>query len=268
MIISCESCGSKFRLEPNQLKKPTNKVRCSHCKHIFFVSKETPVGGQEEDDLLTSFDTDDTNEKNVKADTSKGKPFPPPPGKAGIPARTKKKQSMAKVLTMGILILALLGGIAFWLLSTKTLQHISERKDSPKSTELLTQPSVSILESTHAYFLENLPSGQVFIVEGEAVNESPQPVSFVLLEGKLYTTRNAVALSQRCYAGNVISQEDLPNLPITEIQDRMMNREGANLINVQIPQGGRVPFMIVFHNLPELNTLSDYGVEVLSAKID
>ncbi len=167
------------------------------------------------------------------------------------------------------MLLALVGGMTYWLLSSRTpSRQIAERKDASISKATTDQPIVTILESAHAYFFENLPGGQIFVVEGEAVNESSQPVSFVLLEGKLYTTRNTVALSQRAYAGNIISQEDLAGLPITEIQDRMMNREGTNLGNVQIPQGGRVPFMIVFHNLPELNTLSDYSVEVVSAKMD
>jgi len=48
----------------------------------------------------------------------------------------------------------------------------------------------------------------------------------------------------------------------------MMNREGKNLKNVRIPPAGKAPFMLVFHNLPEVSTLSNYSVNVISSKSD
>ena len=106
------------------------------------------------------------------------------------------------------------------------------------------------------------------MVEGEVANESIEAVSFILLEGRLYTKDNKVAQSQKCFSGNVMSREELTRLNVREIQDRMMNREGKNLMNVHVPSAKRIPFMLVFHNLPELDALSDYSVEVISAKVD
>lgn len=263
MIVSCESCNSKFKLDPSRLKKAKSKVRCSRCGHVFMVSREE-APPSEAFDLLTSRETEDEFEEGALGQTRE---TPPPFTAANIPLRPPKK-SRARVFLLGFLLLALLGSVAFWYLSTQTPREITGKSEPAATKGDAVQPLVTILESTQAYFAENLAGGQIFIVEGEAVNESSKPVSFVLLEGKLYTTRNTVALSQRCYAGNVISKADLTNLPITEIQNRMMNREGTELSNVHIAPGGRVPFMLVFHNLPELNTLSDYSIEVLSAKLD
>ncbi len=130
------------------------------------------------------------------------------------------------------------------------------------------QPTVSILDSTKAYFLENVHAGQLFVVEGEAVNESSKPVSFILLEGKLYTSNNQVAQNQKSFCGNAMTRDELRQMPIAEIQNRMMNREGKNLSNVHVASGVKIPFMLVFHNLPDLNVLNDYSVEVISAKMD
>jgi hypothetical protein len=47
-----------------------------------------------------------------------------------------------------------------------------------------------------------------------------------------------------------------------------MYREGKNMKNVRIPPAGKVPFMLVFHNLPEMSTLSNYSVNVISSKFD
>jgi hypothetical protein len=65
-----------------------------------------------------------------------------------------------------------------------------------------------------------------------------------------------------------MTRDELARLNMTEIQNRMMYREGKGLGNVKIPTGKRVPFMLVFHNLPELKALSDYSVEIVSSKYD
>ena len=39
MVIECENCKRKFRLDDSRIKPPGSSVRCSKCGHIFFVSK-------------------------------------------------------------------------------------------------------------------------------------------------------------------------------------------------------------------------------------
>ena len=42
MIIQCEQCQTKFRLDDSRVKNAGVKVRCAKCKHIFTVKKELP----------------------------------------------------------------------------------------------------------------------------------------------------------------------------------------------------------------------------------
>ena len=42
MIIQCEQCQTKFRLDDSKVKDTGAKVRCARCKHVFAVSKELP----------------------------------------------------------------------------------------------------------------------------------------------------------------------------------------------------------------------------------
>jgi hypothetical protein len=167
-------------------------------------------------------------------------------------------------VVVGLLVLSALG---LWLTTQGPLGPgtTSQNKEAPAE---VVQPVVTIVDSTQAFFLQNPQAGQIFLVEGEILNESARPVSFVLLEGRLYTKGNQVAQSQRCYAGNLMTREELVKLSMNDIQNRMMNREGKELSNVHIPPGKRVPFLLVFHNLPELDSLSDYSVEVISAKFE
>ena len=42
MIIQCEQCRTKFRLDDSRVKDAGVKVRCAKCKHVFSVRKELP----------------------------------------------------------------------------------------------------------------------------------------------------------------------------------------------------------------------------------
>jgi predicted Zn finger-like uncharacterized protein len=37
MIVQCEKCRSKFRLDDSIIKPDGSKVRCTLCKHVFTV---------------------------------------------------------------------------------------------------------------------------------------------------------------------------------------------------------------------------------------
>lgn len=49
MIIQCESCKRKFRLDDSRIEPPGNNVKCSKCGNIFYVAKK---GNPPENDLL------------------------------------------------------------------------------------------------------------------------------------------------------------------------------------------------------------------------
>lgn len=40
MIVVCEKCKTTFHLDERIIKKPVSKVRCSKCKHIFYIGHE------------------------------------------------------------------------------------------------------------------------------------------------------------------------------------------------------------------------------------
>jgi predicted Zn finger-like uncharacterized protein len=249
MIVTCEACKTKFHLDPERLRGAKNKVRCSRCGHIFTLLRE-------EEGAL---DIDLPDELDVSAADSSVSIHPPK--SPGLPV--VRKPLPGKRLFIWLALLVALGAALLGLASYLT-SHPQD-KVPPGSTDTA---SMKVMETTQAFFLENAHAGQIFVVEGEVENQSAKPVSFALIEGKLFNTTNRVAITQRCYVGNAMSREELNRMNITEIQNRMMNREGKSLSNVRIPPGKRIPFMLVFHNLPELKALSDYSVEVISAKLD
>ena len=251
MVITCESCGARFRLDSEKLNKPRNKLRCSKCKNVFIVERP------DEDGLIHIEISDE--ESALILGTA-----PHKIGGTTAPEKEAKWSSKKKALfaaVAGILIVGILAVV--FLLGSSML--VSTGKKPLKEP---TQPVVTIMDSVQAYYLENVHSGQVLVIEGEVLNESSKPVSFVMIEGKLYNNNDTIAQTQRCYVGNSLTRKEIANLKLSEIQEKIMNREGKNLKNVRIPPAGKVPFMLVFHNLPEMITLSNYSVNVISSKFD
>ena len=180
--------------------------------------------------------------------------------------RKKRKRGFLRktVLFAGVAVVLMFVILALFLWPGSPLLVSTGKKTLKEPT----QPVVTIMDSVQAYYLENVHSGQVLVIEGEVLNESSRPVSFVMIEGKLYNNNDTVAQIQRCYAGNSLTRKEIANLKLSEIQEKIMYREGKNLKNVRIPPAGKVPFMLVFHNLPEMSTLSNYSVNVISSKFD
>lgn len=48
MIIQCEQCQTKFRLDDSRIKGSGVKVRCAKCKHVFTVTKDQPPAARPE----------------------------------------------------------------------------------------------------------------------------------------------------------------------------------------------------------------------------
>jgi predicted Zn finger-like uncharacterized protein len=252
MVITCESCGARFRLDSEKLDKPRNKLRCSQCKHVFTVERP-------DEDGLIHIEISDEESAFILGTT--------PLKTGGAPAPEKKEKWFSKKKALfaavaAILVFVILA-VAFWPGGSPLFPT---GKKSVK--EQPAQPVVTIMDSVQAYYLENVHSGQVLVIEGEVLNESSKPVSFVMIEGKLFNNNDTVAQIQRCYVGNTLTRKEIANLKFSEIQDRIMYREGKNMKDVRIPPAGKVPFMLVFHNLPEMSTLSNYSVNVISSKFD
>ncbi|MGL4209636.1 MAG: DUF3426 domain-containing protein, partial [Candidatus Adiutrix sp.] len=113
--------------------------------------------------------------------------------------------------------------------------------------------------SHNHYFRKNVHGGQILIITGMVRNAYPERRSFIRLRGVILSADNAVLADRYIYAGNLISEDDLINLPVNEIIARLSIKGGQNGLNMNIDPGKDVPFMIVFNNLPD--GMAGYEVE-------
>jgi len=85
MIIQCEQCHTKFRLDDSKVTDKGVKVRCAKCKHVFTVVKEQPeeepaIAFENVLDDTTAFNTPPSlNDSEKTADFGDALSIPEPP---------------------------------------------------------------------------------------------------------------------------------------------------------------------------------------------
>ncbi|HOC60124.1 MAG: zinc-ribbon domain-containing protein [Syntrophaceae bacterium] len=104
------------------------------------------------------------------------------------------------------------------------------------------------LQDVRQRMVNNYVIGNLRIVEGYAVNSADFDVSRILLKGTILDAYAVVLGERLVYAGNVLTDEELSNLPDEEIAQRLAVPSGHNHLNEKIAPNGRIPFMIVFTN--------------------
>lgn len=230
MIVQCEKCDKKFKLNPDLIKRPGVRVRCSSCQHIFRVSPPEPV---------------EVEEVPLVSEEMQG----PPPG---------RRPTSRRLLIFLILLLVAAGGVAAWIY----LPWTSRSKPVTTSTGI---EQLHLLE-TRGYFVDNQRDGQLFVIQGRVRNEFAKPRRSIHLRAKLYTSDGETARQLDFYAGNALSDKQLRSMSLGDllrlIQRPPIAQQRERVIAVQ----EEVSFTIPFGDLPELTKLSDYSVEILASQ--
>ncbi len=291
MIIKCEKCSSKFNLDENLIKETGSKVRCSVCKSIFTAFPQRP--GEEDADTeqeetvdLDSSDLDSSlgfegeslsdepapgetddfdrvfeDALNEEEDITEEEPEASPQ-----PASVKRKAARLR-LTPIILIIALiviLGALSVYLFAPALLP---ERTDEvKKNSEMAAMDEgnrrLEIVDLKYETF-SGERFGQLFIIKGKIINNYPQPRSYILVKGIIEDDKRNPIAQKLAYAGNIFTENELKEITLEEIDQKLNIKEGINNANVNVAPMEAVPFMIIFVNLPD--TMSEYVVETVSS---
>jgi len=122
------------------------------------------------------------------------------------------------------------------------------------------------LQDIRQRMLNNYVLGQIRIMEGTAVNQADYPVSRIVIKGAIVDAFAVVLGERTSYAGNVLTDDELTNLPEEEILRKLSQPEGRNNSNDKISPNGQIPFMIVFTREPAgviKTTVTTIGAERL-----
>lgn len=107
------------------------------------------------------------------------------------------------------------------------------------------------LNNVKQYYVRNAKSGNLFVVEGKAVNGFATPKERIKVEVILYDEAGQVLTSQAFLCGNVLSQFQLQVQTETEIKDGLASEVGILSNNTFIRPNASTPFMAVFFAPPE-----------------
>ena len=137
MIVICEDCGKKYRIDPAKLKAQTVKFKCKSCSHVIVVSRPEVSSKKP---LSPPF---------IEPDAEMPPPLPPipaerPPGKAGfkrirtrIPKELTKVSLRSKMLVLFFLLpIALFATSSYLFLNRMSSLATQLTKDS---THIITQ---------------------------------------------------------------------------------------------------------------------------------
>lgn len=106
------------------------------------------------------------------------------------------------------------------------------------------------LKNVKQYYVANEKTGNLFVVEGKAVNKFAKPKEQIKVEVVLYDGAGTVLASQSFLCGNVLSQFQLQVQTQKEIEDGLASEVGILSNNTFIRPGASTPFMAVFFQPP------------------
>ena len=188
--------------------------------------------------------------------------------------KKKGKNKGIKVFLIIFLILLLFGGggFAVYYFYPEVIQYIpgldkikqDEEKEKQKEKIDVEKVKSISLEDVRQYFVTNEKIGNLFVVEGKAVNRFNKPKELIKLRATLYDDKGNVFKTREFYCGNTVSLFQLQVLTQEELEASLNAKLGILTNNTFIKPGGSTPFMVVFYAPPE--NVQEFGLEVIDVK--
>lgn len=231
MTITCPECFTKFHLDDERIPEGGAKVRCSRCQNIFQVQKPPPP----EQPFPSIEISREEFEEEPKWKERSSRRFP----------------SLILLIVLLVLVGIGYGAFVIWEKSADlkkaglSLSTLKQYLGLPEEKE----GSIA-LEKLRGYYLENIKSVRLFVIEGQAVNHWDESRSLIRVKGTLLDAKGAKVEEKVVYCGNILSEKDLKEMPKEAIEKSLSSQFGISFSNVNIPPGKSVPFMIVFTDYP------------------
>ena len=121
------------------------------------------------------------------------------------------------------------------------------------------------VRNTSAQFMKNKEAGEIFVINGEAVNNFDKPRASIQVKATVFGAKGEVLLQKTVYCGNALSKEQLTTMPLAELDKRAANPFGDSLANLAVQPGKGIPFVAVLASVPA--GASDFGVEVVGSTV-
>ena len=277
MIITCPSCSTKFNL-PDSQASPLRKARCSFCKTVFVLADGMDDKDFEAISMAGEQQKPENSEKaaeeNLQAILSNGEDF-------NVDSIKPKKRGKLLPIIAGIVLLAIIaagtlvftGILKFDILKEPDSAAPQEETAATNATggnaTVMPPPDDAhvkdiIFQNTKQYFVNNEKLGQIFVVEGKAVNNYKTPKELIQIEASLLDEHGVAVATKQQFGGVTLTMFQLQVLSQADIEKALNNNIEILANNLNIQPGGAVPFMLVFVNPPA--NISTLFLKIIDAK--
>ena len=124
---------------------------------------------------------------------------------------------------------------------------------------------ITFTRGTQSHFIrDNKEAGKILIITGMVRNSYTDSRKHIRLRGHLLSVDGMTLADRFVYAGNILTEEELINLPMLEIVTRLSIKGGQNNQNMNVAPGAEIPFMVVFNNLPE--NMTEYRIDPVGSE--
>ena len=226
MEVTCPSCSSRFNL-PDDLAKDGRKLRCTVCHMVFPLVTSNPLTLPEE-------------------------PIKPKPA-------NKKSKKIPIIIGILVFLLCIAGALSW--------EFVFKGHDTPtQMNDALLAEKIKLLTmfDVRQYIVENEKVGKVFVIEGKVRNEFPDPKEFIAVEAAIYGKDQRVIATKKQRCGTQLSLFQLQVLSEKEMESFLNNKIEILTNNVNIKEGGEVPFMVLFYAPPD--DVSEFGVRIIDVR--
>lgn len=290
MIIKCIKCETSFHFEDQLMAGEGVWVRCGRCAQVFF--QDNPdyeeedrlpsrveeirglVGAAAEDAALISKEFDDLEALTVEESASE---------LGGEPSKAVARGQATKIAAVGrffaYLFLAfslgsLLAGAYLWAFPEARQQagnflalYFPLPEDFTKGQKT-TDPAIGqvLLQDVRQHFTNNWLLGNLWVVEGAAVNTGRYALTRVQVQGRLYDNGGNILTERLSFCGNLLTDAELSSMTEEDIMQRLTQPPDSSLSLSRLSPGGQLPFMIVLaHDQPAVakTTVKVAGAEKL-----
>lgn len=184
------------------------------------------------------------------------------PAKDAGAARKKKLIILGASLAVVAALVAALFVFKPW--TKMNIPFLGSLSGQKESGEKIDKVKDIALRNVRQYYIPNDKAGNVFVVEGKAVNNFATPKERIKVEITLFDEKGQVLAAKQLLCGNTLSQFQLQVQSEEEINASLSSEVGILTSNTFLKTGMDTPFMAVFFKPPD--AVKEFGVKVIDAQ--
>lgn len=166
------------------------------------------------------------------------------------PVRKKRWFWIAAI--WAVLVILVIPGILYFLVFPEQGKRLTRMfAAAPQQADAQFVTGQVKIQDVQQRVINNYMLGNIRVVEGTAINQADFSIARIKVKAEMLDAYSVVLDSRVCYAGNILTDDELMNMTEEEMQRRLSLPEGRENSNERVIPNGQIPFMIIFTPVPQ-----------------